>query len=152
MLNSDFRQIVRTLQRISEYGALERYFRPEWKFKDNVSALPVTQSKLRLYCLRLSDKILILGNGGKKQTRTYEQDNNLSGYVLTLQKFEELLNSEKAKGNVEITESHIKTDKAFKLWKLAQYWRIFLRILPNKKGKRQNLLLISPIGYMNLCR
>lgn len=29
MLNSDFRQIVRTLQRISEYGALERYFRPE---------------------------------------------------------------------------------------------------------------------------
>lgn len=28
-LNSDFRTIVRTLEKITEVGALERYFRPE---------------------------------------------------------------------------------------------------------------------------
>ena len=41
--------------------------------------------------MRLSDKILILGNGGVKNSRTYEEDDSLRGYVLTLQKFEELL-------------------------------------------------------------
>lgn len=70
---------------------MERYFRPEGKIKDSVVALPTLRSKLRLYGLRLSDKILILGNGGVKKTRTYDEDNSLKGYVLTLQKFEELL-------------------------------------------------------------
>jgi len=75
----------------------------------------VLASKLRLYCLRLSDKILILGNGGVKKTRTYEEDANLKAYVMTLQKFEKLLQEGANDGSVTITESTIETDNIFEL-------------------------------------
>lgn len=96
-------------------GALERYFRREGKLTDSVVALPVLKSRLRLYCLRLSDNILVVGNGGVKNTRTYEENDELQGYVMTLQKFELLLRKEAAQGNVEITETEIRTDLKFEL-------------------------------------
>jgi len=34
---------------------------------------------------------LILGNGGKKTTKTYEESEELSGYVMDLQAFDKLL-------------------------------------------------------------
>jgi hypothetical protein len=114
-LDKDFRQIARFIDQILDFGALERYFRPEGKMKDSVMALPVVKSQLRLYCLRLSDKILILGNGGKKSTRTYDEDDTLKGYVVTLQRFEDLLKSGVQDGTVTITEHEIQTDKTFKL-------------------------------------
>ena len=82
---------------------------------DSVVALPVIASKLRLYCLRLSDKILILGNGGVKATRTYDEDSILKGYVMTLQKFENLLQQGIDDGSVVITEKTIETDNIFEL-------------------------------------
>lgn len=82
---------------------------------DSVVALPGTSSKLRLYCLRLSDKILVLGNGGVKTSQRYEDDTLLNGYVMTLQKFEKLLRQEVANGSVNITEATIETDNIFEL-------------------------------------
>ena len=113
--SEDYARIAAFVTRIAQTGALERYFRNEGKMSDSVVALPVTSSKLRLYCLRLSDKILVLGNGGVKKTRRYEDDPILSGYVMTLQKFEELLRQGVADGNVNITESTIETDNIFEL-------------------------------------
>lgn len=92
---------------------MERYFRREGKMSDSVVALPVLKSKLRLYCLRLTDKILVLGNGDVKNSRAYEEDDTLQGYVMNLQKFERLLKQEVRLGNVEITEKEIITDKTF---------------------------------------
>ena len=83
--------------------------------KDSVVALPTLRSKLRLYGLRLSDRILILGNGGQKKTRTYDENDALKGYVLTLQCFEELLKEGVADGSVIITENEIETDKTFEI-------------------------------------
>lgn len=114
-LNSDFQAIMRFVEQIMSNGALERYFRMEGKMNDSVVALPVLKSKLRLYCLRLSDKILVLGNGDVKKSRTYEEDDNLQGYVIDLQKFERLLKQEQRSGRVEITEKEIKTDITFEL-------------------------------------
>lgn len=114
-LNVDLLRIVQVVDKIAEQGALERYFRYEGKMKDSVVALPVLKSKLRLYCLRLSDKILILGNGGIKNSRSYEEDDSLRGYVLTLQKFEELLREGERDGSVTITEKMIETDNKFEL-------------------------------------
>ena len=114
-LNADYRAIIRYVEQIIVRGALERYFRNEGKMRDSVVALPTLRSKLRLYALRLSDKIIILGNGGVKTTRTYEEDNELQGYVVTLQKFEELLKSGIKDGSVVITENIIDTDKTFEL-------------------------------------
>lgn len=80
---------------------------------DSVVALPVLKSKLRLYCLRLTDKILVIGNGDVKNRRTYQEDDTLQGYVMDLQKFERLLKQEESLGNVTITEREIITDKTF---------------------------------------
>ncbi|MDE6416218.1 MAG: hypothetical protein K2K68_04235 [Duncaniella sp.] len=113
--NADFQAIMRFVEQILSNGALERYFRREGKMSDSVVALPVLKSKLRLYCLRLTDKILVLGNGGVKTSRTYQEDDTLQGYVIDLQKFERLLIQEVNSGNVEITEKEIITDKKFEL-------------------------------------
>lgn len=113
--NPDLMRIVGFIGKIADHGALERFFRPEGKMKDNVVVLPVVRSKLRLYCLRLSDKILILGNGGVKTTRTYEDNNELSGYVLTLQKFDKLIKEGVENGTIIMSESKIETNNTFEL-------------------------------------
>jgi len=84
---------------------------------DHVMALPAFQSGLRLYCLRMSDSVLIVGNGGIKKTRTYEQDPELNGYVINLQKLDALLREDIRKGIViiEATEIHVTDDKTFDL-------------------------------------
>lgn len=111
--SEDYTRIAAFIKRIYSTGALERYFRREGKFSDSVVALPVISSKLRLYCLRLSDKILILGNGDVKTSRTYEEDSKLKGYVMTLQKFEKLLKQGVEDGSVNLTETTIETDNIF---------------------------------------
>ncbi len=102
--NRDYQRIIAALQAILRIGALERFFRPEGNMNDSGQALPIESGKLRLYCLRLSDQIVIIGNGGVKNTRTYEEDPKLYGYVLDLQKFEKILNESVAKGYVSIEE------------------------------------------------
>ncbi len=111
----DYTRIAAFVKRIARTGAHERYFRREGRLNDSVAALPMVESKLRLYCLRLSDKILILGNGGVKSTRVYEDDVNLRAYVITLQKFELLLKDGVRDGSVAITESKIETDEILEI-------------------------------------
>ena len=113
--NPDLMRIVGFLGRIADFGALERYFRPEGKMNDHVVALPVVSSKLRLYCLRLSDKILILGNGGAKKTKSYEEDDELSGYVINLQNFDRLIKEGTKNGSIIVTENKIETENTFDL-------------------------------------
>lgn len=113
--SEDYSRIAGLVSRIARSGALERYFRSEGKMSDSVVALPVISSKLRLYCLRLSDKILILGNGDVKSTKRYENDPKLKAYVMTLQKFEKLLKEGVENGAVNITEKTIETDNIFEL-------------------------------------
>ncbi|MDD6751094.1 MAG: hypothetical protein PUE06_02975 [Bacteroidales bacterium] len=72
-----------------------------------MAAIPIEGGKLRLYCLRISEQIVILGNGGVKSTRTYEEDSKLYGYVLDLQRFEKILNDNIAKGYVRIEEREL---------------------------------------------
>ena len=74
---------------------------------DNVKALAIDSRKLRLYCLRISDQILILGNGGVKATRTYQEDSKLSGYVMDLQSFDKVLLKAQKSGKVTIEKNMI---------------------------------------------
>jgi len=117
-LQPDLQKILVALQRmLNEVGFLERYFRPEGKMRDRVMALPIQSGKLRLYCLRLSDSVLIVGNGGQKTTKTYNEDKELSGYVVSLQKLDEILRSAERKGLVKIETASINgiDNKAFEL-------------------------------------
>lgn len=101
----DLQVILAALQRMLKTGGfLERYFRPEGKMKDGVCALPIESGKLRLYCLRLSDCVLIVGNGGRKSTKTYEESEELSGYVISLQKLDALIKTAIKKGDIVIEE------------------------------------------------
>lgn len=63
---------------------MERYFRNEGRYGDGVSAIPIETANLRLYCIRLSDRILVFGNGGVKDSKTWEESETLSEYVETL--------------------------------------------------------------------
>ena len=42
--NEDFQRILNVLGRIADFGAFERYFRPEGKMNDRICALPVFKS------------------------------------------------------------------------------------------------------------
>jgi len=86
----DIQILIRRLDIIKEMGAEDRYFRYEGTRQDRVMALPshIDTTSLRLYCLNISHKLLILGNGGIKTTQTYEEDINLHRCVQTLQKID----------------------------------------------------------------
>ena len=105
--NKDFNVILLALSKIIDKGALERFFRNEGRMNDNVKALAIDSRKLRLYCLRISDQILILGNGGVKNTRTYQEDSKLSGYVMDLQTFDKVLIKAQKSGKVTIEKNMI---------------------------------------------
>lgn len=106
--SKDLNVILAAINRmLGASGFLERYFRPEGKYRDHVCALPLQSGKLRLYCLRLSDSVLIAGNGGVKTAKRYEDCEELNGYVVTLQKLDEALKQAVKKGNVTIEERNI---------------------------------------------
>ena len=105
--NREFNVILLALSKIIDKGALERFFRNEGRMNDNVKALAIDSRKLRLYCLRISDQILILGNGGVKATRTYQEDSKLSGYVMDLQSFDKVLLKAQKSGKVTIEKNMI---------------------------------------------
>ena len=100
--NEDYQRILAALEIILDRGALERYFRPEGSINDNLCAIPIESGNIRLFCLRISDQILILGNGDKKTTRTYQEDRRLLVYALDLQKFDKLLKKDLEDGVVTI--------------------------------------------------
>jgi len=86
----DLQQIVHRLDMIKQYGAADRHFRYEGTMHDRVMGLPshLESTHLRLYCLNLENKVLILGNGGMKTTRSYNEDPILTHAVETLQKID----------------------------------------------------------------
>lgn len=74
--------IIAWLDKIGENGALERYFRPEGRYGDGVGVIPIdVGNKLRLYCLRISDKILVFGNGDIKDADSWQNSGTLAPYV-----------------------------------------------------------------------
>ena len=107
--NKDFNVILLALSKIIDKGALERFFRNEGRMSDHVKALAIDSRKLRLYCLRISDQVLILGNGGVKTTRTYQENKKLSGYVMDLQTFDKVLVKAQLAGKITI-EKNVITD------------------------------------------
>ena len=97
----DFKVVLARLWFFINNGANDRYFRREAKMIDRVLGLPANYldtSRLRLYCIKLSDSALILGNGDEKHTETYQEDTKLLKYVETLQKLDfQIFQKEKRK-------------------------------------------------------
>lgn len=96
----DVSQLVYRLDIIKREGAMDRHFRYEGTKRDRVMALPshLETTSLRLYLLNIQGKILILGNGGIKNTATYQEDPELHRHVKTLQKIDiKLIEQEKSR-------------------------------------------------------
>jgi len=101
----DIRQLVYRLDIVKRDGAIDRYFRYEGTKRDRVMALPshLETTSLRLYLLNIQAKVLILGNGGLKNTATYQEDENLHRQVKTLQKIDIQL-KKREKNNVIVVK------------------------------------------------
>lgn len=93
-LKKDFDAIIAAIKKIiDDCGARENLFRPEG---NNIKAIPLCIEQrrgkgvgtLRLYCIRISEKILIIGNGGIKRVKRYEDDPVLLDIVNKLRSIE----------------------------------------------------------------
>ena len=106
--DEDINIIIKWIDKIGERGADERHFRPEGKFRDSVCAIPTyVKCNLRLYLIRLNDNIVILGNGGVKRTKTYNEDSALNEMVKLLQEVDRYLEQRMRTGKVSIYKKSI---------------------------------------------
>ncbi len=89
-LKAFFDAIISAIEKIQECGARENLFRPEG---GRVKALPMfyefkrvdkSVGKIRLYCLCLSERLLVIGNGGVTTAGRYDDDPVHLAYVKDL--------------------------------------------------------------------
>lgn len=115
--DEDINIIIKWVDRIGERGAHERYFRPEGKRCDDVMTMPtpIETSKLRLYVIRLSEEIVILGNGVLKTTRTYNEYPILNECVELLQEIDHFIKSRLKKKTIEINNKELFGNLTFHL-------------------------------------
>lgn len=107
--------IISWLDKIAERGALERYFRPEGRYGDGVGVIPIdVGNKIRLYCLRLSDKILVFGNGGEKDAKRWEESETLAPYVKMLIDTSRFIQSRINDGTIVLVDKEIIGNLKFK--------------------------------------
>jgi hypothetical protein len=112
--DDDIDVIISWLDIIAEKGALERYFRPEGRYGDGVGVIPIdVGNKIRLYCLRLSDKILVFGNGGVKDASTWEESEELAPYVKLLMDTSRFISSRIKDGTIVLVDKEIIGDLNF---------------------------------------
>ena len=105
-IKDDMDMILAAIEKIAQNGALESYFRLEGKMSDRICAIPLLikprdktkHGTLRLYCIRVSDSLLIIGGGGLKATDTYQEDEALAKHVSTLQSIDSKLSEIEKKG------------------------------------------------------
>ena len=107
-VKNDFDSIVSVISKMyNECGARENLFRLEGGM---VKAIPLFVSGrrsraagvLRLYCVRVSDRILIIGGGGVKKVQRYEDDAALNDIVRRLRVIERKIKSAVRKSEIDI--------------------------------------------------
>lgn len=111
-LADDLARINKAIELVANNGALESLFRPEGAYEDRLCAIPLLiQSRdknvgtLRLYCIRVSDQLLIIGGGGLKTTASYEEDPNLLRKVQDLQAIDSKLKETENFSSIRIEDS-----------------------------------------------
>lgn len=91
--------LIAHLQAMAERsGFQKRFFREEEKPTDSVEALSRESGPIRLYCCRWTERTLILGDGGLKFVRRYEDDPHLAACVERMAAvYRGILNAQRAK-------------------------------------------------------
>lgn len=103
----DLINIIERLRSIgNSVGAIETYFKLnegiEWD--DLVCALyDVPDKHLRLYCIRLNENIIIVGNGGPKRVRAWQDDPKLSREVEEMMHYSRIIRTKLSKNSLRIS-------------------------------------------------
>lgn len=82
--NKETKDIIKTLYTIGHHtGAREQFFRlGEGSWGENIVALnDKPNCTLRLYCIRFNMDVILLGGGGQKKTRSWQEDPILNDIV-----------------------------------------------------------------------
>lgn len=108
--HSDDYQIFKALLKniIDISGARPKFFRDESNSDCNYLKALVRenqdgtkyQGECRLYCLHYDNERLILGNGGIKKTRTFNEDSKLNKFAKVLQRLDLLLYNQEKEGEL----------------------------------------------------
>lgn len=94
------------LKRIGQKGAIESYFKMDegLHWNDLVCALyDLPDKHLRLYCIRLYEKILIVGNGGPKNVRAWQDDLKLSREVHEMMHYSKIIRTKLNNGSLALS-------------------------------------------------
>ena len=95
----------------NEVGALESYFKLDegLEWDDLVCAFyDIPDKHLRLYCIRLSDKIVVVGNGGPKNVRTWQEDPKLKREVNEMMHYSKIIRTKLEDGTLKISKDGLK--------------------------------------------
>lgn len=107
------------------FGATNNWFRPE----DNVSALPPpsnivkkvdfkmkdSESQLRLYCIVLSEEVVILINGGIKESQLTQKSPTCWNQYMFASNIAKQIEQQKKIGNIHLQGKLIKRNRKFVL-------------------------------------
>ncbi|PQV60901.1 hypothetical protein CLV53_105167 [Sediminibacterium magnilacihabitans] len=106
--------IVRRLNSLGkETGCTENFFKLDEGLNpdDMVCALyDVPEINLRLYCIRLDDQLTILGDGGPKATRTWQEDANLKKEVHAMMDVSMVLRTKLKNGTIKRSANGLRLD------------------------------------------
>lgn len=94
-------------------GALEAYFKLDegLDWNDRVCALYDTPDKhLRLYCIRLSEQIVIVGNGAPKTVRAWQDDPRLSREVREMMCYSRIIRTRLENGYLRISANGLRIE------------------------------------------
>ena len=101
-----FNEIVQRLSSMTDsLGYREQFFEMNEGLRtDSVAALK--RGRIRLYCLRWSSSLLIVGTGGLKTAQTYQKDMALRHIVPELQELDKLIMMRQRSGDIEIDHNN----------------------------------------------
>lgn len=106
MLNNK-KEVLNILERLRliglEFGARENFFKMKEGYPgDLVCALyDDPKAKLRLYCIRYGTSTIIIGGGGTKNTRTWQEDPNLDKSAREMMEVSKLIYQRMKDGELE---------------------------------------------------
>lgn len=92
-------------------GALDIYFKLDegLEWNDLVCAVyDIPDKHLRLYCIRLNEKIVVIGNGGPKNVRAWQDDPKLSREVHEMMQYSRIIRKKLEDGTLRISENGLR--------------------------------------------
>ena len=103
--------IAQRLKAIGKYGADENLFKMDegLSWDDQVCALyDIPDKFLRLYCIRLYNRIVIIGNGGPKSVRAWQDDPKLSREVYEMIHYSKIIRAKLNNGSLRLSADGLK--------------------------------------------